>query len=93
MFVTVRREIYSEVCFLWFNIRGKKGVLSVGGWKSFSGLGGDPRKFMARAYIRKGDFTKFYLLNMAFFIIEKNSLFWGRGVDNQDSNLGFLILH
>ncbi|KAK7820901.1 5-amino-6-(5-phospho-d-ribitylamino)uracil phosphatase, partial [Quercus suber] len=38
----VRCEIYSEVRFLWFNIRG---------WKSCSGLGGDPRRFMARAYI------------------------------------------
>ena len=28
-----------------------KGVLSVAGWESCSGLGGDPRRFMARAYV------------------------------------------
>ena len=48
-----------------------KGVLSVAGWESCSGLGGDPMRFMARAYVWKGDYTKFYLPNMAFFIKKK----------------------
>ena len=50
-------------------------------------------RFMARAYVWKGDYTKFYLSNMAFFYnLKKKILFLGEGVDKRDSNLGFLII-